>query len=241
MRVLPVLDVLNGHVVRGIAGRREEYRPIQSILTNSTEPLAVADAVRKHFGLTEFYLADLDSILGEPPAAALYEELRAAGCRLWVDSGIRQFRDAAPVAATGVEVVVAGLETLVGPDVLRQLCAEYGSERVAFSLDLREGQPLGDYTAWRSASAEEIAAEAVDAGVRRIILLDLARVGTGLGTGTESILTRLTRRYLGVDWIVGGGVREAADLRRLKEAGAAAVLIASALHDGRLRREDLNV
>ena len=34
--------------------------------------------------------------------------------------------------------------------------------------------------------------------------------------------------------LVGGGVRGVEDLRRLKRSGASAVLVASALHDGRL-------
>ena len=36
-----------------------------------------------------------------------------------------------------------------------------------------------------------------------------------------------------------GGVRDAADLRSLTDAGAAGVLIASALHDGRIGRKEL--
>ena len=70
MRVLPVLDVLKGHVVRGVAGRRQEYRPIQSRLASSSQPLAIAGGFRRHFGLTEFYLADLDAILGGPPSCS---------------------------------------------------------------------------------------------------------------------------------------------------------------------------
>ena len=41
MRIIPVLDVLGGCVVRGVGGRRDEYRPIVSKLCNSREPPAV--------------------------------------------------------------------------------------------------------------------------------------------------------------------------------------------------------
>ena len=37
----------------------------------------------------------------------------------------------------------------------------------------------------------------------------------------------------------GGGVRDLADLGRLRQCGVAGVLVASALHDGRLRPEQL--
>jgi uncharacterized protein related to proFAR isomerase len=42
-----------------------------------------------------------------------------------------------------------------------------------------------------------------------------------------------------VEIIAGGGVRGIEDLRRLKKKGIRGVLLASALHDGILRRKDL--
>jgi uncharacterized protein related to proFAR isomerase len=42
-----------------------------------------------------------------------------------------------------------------------------------------------------------------------------------------------------VDLIAGGGVRGLDDLKALADAGCDAALVASALHDGRLSREDI--
>jgi phosphoribosylformimino-5-aminoimidazole carboxamide ribotide isomerase len=39
--------------------------------------------------------------------------------------------------------------------------------------------------------------------------------------------------------VTGGGVRDIADLTRLVELGVQGVLVASALHDGRITREDV--
>ena len=72
-------------------------------------------------------------------------------------------------------------------------------------------------------------------GVRALIVLDLARVGTGTGTGTEPLLRAIRDEFPGVDLIAGGGVRTWADVDRLSEAGASGVLVASAIHDGTLR------
>ena len=47
MTVLPVLDVLEGVVVRGVAGQRAEYRPLRSRLVESAVPLDVARALRE--------------------------------------------------------------------------------------------------------------------------------------------------------------------------------------------------
>jgi phosphoribosylformimino-5-aminoimidazole carboxamide ribotide isomerase len=239
VRVIPVLDLKGGVVVRGVGGRREEYRPVVSTLTDSARPADVARAFRDRLGLSEFYLADLDAIAGGRPALELYRTLAAEGFRLWVDAGVRDAPDAAPLAEAGVARVVAGLETLAGPDVLSRLCEAMGAARVVFSLDLKGGEPLGDAAAWGTADPCGIAAAAIDRGVRHLIVLDLARVGVSAGTGTEALCGRIARGHPGVEVIAGGGVRDLADLVRLGRSGVRGALMASALHDGRLSRADL--
>jgi phosphoribosylformimino-5-aminoimidazole carboxamide ribotide isomerase len=240
MRVIPVLDLMAGQVVRGVGGRRREYRPVVSRLTPSCWPVDVAEAFRAHFRLNDLYLADLDAIAGAPPDLRTYAALRQRGFRLWVDAGVRDAATVAPLADADIEGIVAGLETVAGPAAMAEVCREFG-ERVIFSLDLKGGVPLGDGAAWDNADAWGIAGRAVAAGVRRLITLDLARVGEGGGTGTEDLCRRLAAAYPAVEVAAGGGVRGVDDLRRLKECGVTAALVASALHDGRLRAEELPV
>src|SRR5438270_9099039 len=83
MRVIPVLDLKDGEVVRGIAGRRQEYRPIRSRLCDSSRPVDVAGAFRERLNLRDVYLADLNAIAGEPPALKTYAEILALALRLW--------------------------------------------------------------------------------------------------------------------------------------------------------------
>jgi phosphoribosylformimino-5-aminoimidazole carboxamide ribotide isomerase len=234
MQILPVLDLLKGQVVRGIGGRRDEYRPIVSRLTSSSDPLDVAQALRSYFGFTELYLADLDAILGQPPACAIYEALPQAGFHLWVDAGIRQASDAETLDKAKVKTIVAGLETLAGPEVLADLLAKYGSERIVFSLDLKAGCVLGVQDAWISANPEEIAAQAYALGVRRLLVLDLANVGGGKGTGTLALCRKLSKTYPQMRLTAGGGIAGMEDVRELAACGVETVLVASALHDGRI-------
>jgi phosphoribosylformimino-5-aminoimidazole carboxamide ribotide isomerase len=237
MRIIPVLDVMGGVVVRAVGGRRREYRPVVSRLTPSCFPLTVACAFAEHFGLTELYLADLDAVGGARPGWDIYAALHAAGCRLWVDAGVRRPEDARQLARAGVETVVVGLETVAGPDALGEIVSELGA-RVVFSLDLRDGNPLGAGTGW-AADAASIAAQAAGLGVRRLLVLDLARVGGGAGTGTDAMCARLATTYPDVEVSAGGGVRDLADLRRLRGCGVRAALVASALHDGVMTAAEL--
>jgi len=234
MQIVPVLDMKGGFVVRGVAGRRSEYRPVVSRLTPSCKPLDVARAFRLHFGLTTLYVADLDAIGGAEPALPVYTDLMRDGFRLWIDAGVRRMDRVRLLADAGFGVVV-GLET-AAPAVLAEACAAF-DPRILFSLDMKEGEPLGDAEAWGAADARAVAEKAVTLGVRRLIVLDLARVGVNGGVGTEGLCAALAQGHADVELIAGGGVRGPEDLRRLATCGVRAALVASALHDGRLRRE----
>jgi phosphoribosylformimino-5-aminoimidazole carboxamide ribotide isomerase len=227
---------MHGLVVRGIAGQRDQYRPIVSTLTNSAQPLDVANALHDRFGFDDLYVADLDAIGGASPAFAILDEIAAARFSLWVDIGIRTANNVSPFAARSSMSAVVGLETVQGPDVLKEICARL-TPRVVFSLDLKNGQPLGDLAAWGTSDPLAIAQHAIAAGVGRLLVLDLAHVGVGAGTGTDGLCKRLRREHPQLEIATGGGVRGPDDVRRLHAAGVDYVLVASALHDGRLTPE----
>jgi len=239
MRVIPVLDVMGGVVVRGVAGRRSEYRPIQSGIVDSCEPLAIAKAFRERFGLTTLYLADLDAIGGGAPALATYRELRAHGFQLWIDAGVSEPGRASAVIEHGRGDVVIGMETVASPALVNELAVQF-ADRAIFSLDLRGDTPLGDLRPWRENDPRALAVWAMAKGIRRLLVLDLSRVGVDRGIGTENLCGHLATHYPGVAVYAGGGVRDRDDLHALERLGVRAVLVASALHDGRLTRADLD-
>lgn len=232
MAILPVLDLMRGQIVRGVGGRRDEYRPIVSNLCASAEPLAVAHAFCVEFGFREFYLADLDAIQHGAPNVAIHKNLVDADYRLWIDAG------ATVIDVPNVSAIV-GLETLQDPDELSHIVQRVGSERVVFSLDLKDGQPKVACAAWRNLSPWEIAKRVINEGVRRLIVLDLAQVGMGEGVGTEDLCRRLKYAHSEIELTAGGGVRSMTDVRRLHSIGVDFVLVASALHDGRITPDDV--
>jgi len=234
MRLVGVIDLMGGAVVRAIAGRREAYRPIVSPLGPASAPDAIAGALLS-LGVGELYVADLDAIAGAEPAWAALGALQEFAVPLWVDAGVREASRATQLARLGVARVVVGLESVPDPETLARLVDDLG-DRVVFSLDLREGVPLGG---WPSPDPFAIAGQAIRLGVRRVLVLDLARVGVRGGPGTDTLCARLVTAHPGVEVSAGGGIRGRADLERLRSVGVAAALVASALHDGHLRREDL--
>jgi phosphoribosylformimino-5-aminoimidazole carboxamide ribotide isomerase len=239
MQILPVIDLLGGVVVRGIAGRRAEYRPIVSRLVDRPDPLEIARAFRRELGLDTLYVADLDAILHGCPNWDVYRGLADEGFSLWIDAGLRDVLLAEKLLVAGAGTVIAGLETCSGPELLEALCASIGAERLAFSLDLHAGRPLGELSSWETSDPREITARGIAAGIRRLIVLDLAHVGANTGVATIELCRQLRTRHPHLELITGGGVRAAGDLADASGWGVDGILIASALHDGRLTRQDL--
>jgi phosphoribosylformimino-5-aminoimidazole carboxamide ribotide isomerase len=238
-RLVPVLDVKGGVVVRAVAGRREGYRPVVSTLTTSTEPAAVAAALRAAAGTTELYVADLDAITGGGRVSpAVAELLDGATGPVWLDAGFGPRHDVIDLPASPHLRPVVGFETCRTPDFLRDFTFSPCSQTLGFSIDLRGGELVGNWGAWGVGDRRDalgVARVAIGLGVRTLIVLDLARVGTGTGSGTEELLAAIRSEFPRVELIAGGGVRTWDDVDRLGALGADGVLVASALHDGALK------
>lgn len=238
MDVLPVLDLLNGIVVRGIAGRRSEYQPLRTCLTSSIQPLDVARALRTSFGFGRLYIADLDAILHHRPNWDVYRRLIDDGFQLQIDAGIQNVEQSQSVRQIGAEPII-GLESCPNPTVLIDVVGATQGE-LTFSLDLMNGHPLlsNDATGWSNVPGE-IVRQAVSSGIQRMIVLDLADVGTSRGTKTVDLCRSILAEFPDLKLTCGGGVRGPDDLRNLTRIGVVSVLVASALHDGRLSSVDL--
>jgi phosphoribosylformimino-5-aminoimidazole carboxamide ribotide isomerase len=248
VRVIPVIDLMNGQVVRGVAGRRSEYRPIDSRIAADAQPATVARALVEHFGFDTVYAADLDAIVHGQPNVDEWKQISDAGLRLWLDAGV-----GTPQAAVAFEkqlksivtnpTIVVGLESLITPTIVMDLAGEmairFRATSFAFSLDLQNGRPLTRIDWWKDMPPIEIAHWLMKFGVRRLIVLDLADVGVGGGTRTLELCREIRRKFPAIELIAGGGVRGIEDLKRLADAGCDAALVASALHDGRLTREEI--
>jgi phosphoribosylformimino-5-aminoimidazole carboxamide ribotide isomerase len=240
VQVIPVIDLKGGEVVRGVGGRREEYRAVQTRLTEDTTPGGIARAFVERFGFREAYVADLDAIAGAEPNWSALESIGRAGLRLWVDAGVADAGRAGKLAAyrnAPLGTVIVGLESLDSPRCLNEIVQTVGSDRAAFSLDLKDGRPLVKASLWRDQRPEAIAEAVLAVGIRRLIVLDLSHVGEDRGVGGAELCHRLHRQFPDVELIGGGGVRRVDDARVLARCGCRAVLIASALHDGRLTPE----
>jgi phosphoribosylformimino-5-aminoimidazole carboxamide ribotide isomerase len=253
MQVIPVLDLLDGFAVRAVRGERTRYRPIESSLCASSEPLAIAHALLAATGARTLYVADLGAILQQGDHASHLAALLDAldrqdqaprhvsghGVEIWLDAGFTDFPSMQTLfdridsirRIHGIQpphratlVPVFGTETLHAPHALHEAVA--AGFAPVLSLDHRAGrlisepsagQPGPDTSWWPS----------------RVIVMTLDHVGSYEGPDLDTFAA--IRARAGDRELIGaGGIRHAADLSAAAHSGAAAWLVASALHDRRL-------
>ncbi len=239
MRIFPVIDILNGSAVHAVGGHRQLYRPVQSVITDSSEPCRLLRAMQKRLRIAHCYVADIDAIQGRPLHREVLAEMKRTDVALTVDCGIQAHSDIEPLLELGIDRIVVGSETVCGPDVIRGLSNSGHAARLVFSIDMRDGALLTPYAAWRELSALEVALQVAEFGITQFIVLDLAAIGTGRGVPSLALCRELRSHIPRAGIIAGGGVRTLSDLCRLEEAGADGALVATAFHNGSLTAEDL--
>ncbi len=237
MKIVPVIDILNGIAVHAIRGERRRYRPLRSVLCRSVDPLDMV-LTFESLGFNSLYLADLDAILGKSTNLALYQQIRTeTNLDFMVDAGITEVTEAEKLLKAGVSKIVIGTETLRGLDFVNQAVKSFGENRVVVSIDLKRGEVMSVSESIKFINPVSLAQTLEKIGIRQIILLDLDRVGTERGANVQ-VLEDIFKKT-DVKVLVGGGIRNLQDLEELRNLGVFGALVATALHKGKLKVEEL--
>jgi phosphoribosylformimino-5-aminoimidazole carboxamide ribotide isomerase len=237
VKIIPVIDVLEGRVVHAVRGRRKEYQPLKSNLCASTNPVDVAAAL-KALGFGELYVADLDAITRGQANFSIFKNIAdKTGFELMVDAGIDTLKKAESVLESHVSKVIIGTETLPSISLVAEAIRLFGNDRVVVSLDLMGERVISGFRLGALKDPVAFLREFQEAGVSQIIVLDLARVGSGEGVNVPFL--REVLRNMKANVYVGGGIRDIKDLVELKSVGVFGVLIATALHSGKISPEGL--
>jgi phosphoribosylformimino-5-aminoimidazole carboxamide ribotide isomerase len=232
VRVIPVLDLKGGQAVHAIRGQREGYGPVRSVLAASADPLDLGRGLVTRLGARECYVADLDAIAGLADHGPVIRALAGLGLGVWLDAGIATAAEAERARGLGVARIIIGTETLRDPRELSAIVESLdGRASCVLSLDLRDGRLLGGGPEVTQLGLGALVALAWKAGIRSFIVLDLARVGSGEGPQLGAA-RELRRGFPEAELVIGGGVRDSADLSALADEGFQAALVATALHRG---------
>jgi phosphoribosylformimino-5-aminoimidazole carboxamide ribotide isomerase len=222
--IIPVVDLKRGLVVRARAGDRQAYSPIVTPLSPAPDPAAVIEGLLRAWRpARQVYIADLDAIQGigghSEQVSAIAK--RFPGIELWIDAGFASDQQIEDYRLPATARVVLGTESQRDDTLVRRL-----AHSAILSIDSRDGTLLGPRSLHENARLWPFT----------VIVMTLARVGMGAGPDLAQ-LGEVIRRAGGRTVVAAGGVRDWSDCKALQSIGVSGALVASALHDGRLRRE----
>jgi phosphoribosylformimino-5-aminoimidazole carboxamide ribotide isomerase len=234
MRLIPVIDLLNGQAVHAIKGEREKYKPVKSVLCDTPDPVCVARAFRDRLGLNEIYIADLNAI--QDSRRTRHRDLIAnlahdERINIILDAGISNAEEAHSWLRLGIRNVVIGAETLRTMHALQEIPAGIDRNRLVFSLDMRAGKILSSCPELAAMSPIDALGNLQSAGWQEVILLDLNRIGSRKGID-RTLVIEARASFPRLKLLAGGGIANAEQLLDLQSLGIAGVLVATAFHRG---------
>jgi len=222
--VIPAVDVQDGEVVQLVAGERGTEK-------RYGEPRAAADQWLDQ-GAETLHLVDLDGAFeGERVNSAAFETIiDSADVDLQLGGGIRTAADAFELLDMGLDRVILGTAAVETPEIVGEISEQYPGT-VMVSLDAKDGEVVvSGWTESTGLDPAEAAGRYEDLGAGAILFTNVDVEGQLEGVDTE-LVSRVCEA-VEVPVVASGGVATINDVLALKKAGAAAVVVGTALYEG---------
>lgn len=234
MLIFPAIDLRHGRCVR----LRQGDPAAETVF--GADPAAMA----RHWadcGAPWLHVVNLDGALGDQGPDALnlrrLTELRAAvSLPIQFGGGLRTLDDVQRALDLGATRVVLGTAVVQQPELAAAAVQRFGAEAIVAGLDARAGRMATH--GWQTVSemhVHDLGRALRQAGLRRAVYTDIARDGM-LG-GVDADGAAELARQTGLRVIASGGVRDLADIRRLRALetqGVEGVIVGMAIYAGSL-------
>jgi len=228
--VIPAVDVQDGRVVQLVGGERGTGRTYG-------DPVDAAERW-VDAGARTLHLVDLDGAFeGERAnAEAIASVVDAVDIDTQLGGGIRTVEDAAGLLDAGVDRVILGTAAVENPDIVAEISDEHPGTALV-SLDAKDGEVVvSGWTEGTGLDPAEAAERYADLGAAGILFTDVDVEGQLEGVRTDPV--ERVVEAVDVPVVASGGVATLDDVRALKAAGAAAVVVGSALYEGQFTLEE---
>jgi phosphoribosylformimino-5-aminoimidazole carboxamide ribotide isomerase len=228
--VIPAIDILGGRCVRLWQGDFEQST------TYSDDPASLSVDFDRA-GAQRVHVVDLDAARGTGDNRPVIEALIAkSSLSVQVAGGIRSEEQVAAWLAAGATAVVMGTAAVREPALLAE-CAEKHGGQVMAALDIRNGKPA--VSGWLEIETMDVAdliARWNALPLAGVILTATDRDGTMSGPDLETLTRVRALSKLPIQY--SGGISSLEDVRLVREADVAAVILGRSLYEGRISLEE---
>ncbi|WP_303996474.1 1-(5-phosphoribosyl)-5-[(5-phosphoribosylamino)methylideneamino]imidazole-4-carboxamide isomerase [Megamonas hypermegale] len=231
MIIFPAIDIRGGKCVRLIKGDFNQ----ETVFSDRPEIMAKK---WQDEGGKYLHLVDLDGALaGKSQNLATVEMiLKTVDIPVELGGGIRTMENIKTVLDMGVSRVILGSVAVKNPQLVKDACKKYGSERIVVGIDAKDGIVAVDgWGVSGNVEAKELAKKMALGGVKHIIYTDISRDGTLSGVNAQA--TAEIARYSGVKVVASGGVSSIEDIKLLKQYeadGIEGVIVGKSIYTGSL-------
>lgn len=226
--IFPAIDLRAGKVVRLAQGDPSRQT------TYGDDPRQQAKQFKAE-GAEWLHVINLSGAFNEDAQANLkaLEGILSVGLKVEFGGGIRNEETVRVPLEMGAERVFLGTAAIQNPELVDWAIGRYGPARVAGDIGARDGQVM--VKGWQESTPLTVLDAGQhfrDQGVVWCVLTDVKRDGVGSGVDISSAVE--LQEKTGLQVVASGGVSTLEDVRRVKEAGLAGVIIGRALYEGKL-------
>jgi len=225
MLIIPAIDLKEGKCVRlwqGLKKRQTVY---------SDDPIQVAEEWIKK-GATRIHIVDLDGAFsGKPRHLKVVESIKKSfPVIIQYGGGIRNLKILEKVLEKGIDFAIIGTKAL-SSRFIKEAVANF-NQRIIVSIDCKnEKVAIKGWEVDTHIDAIQLSQNLADAGIKTLILTDIAKDGTLEGANISFIERFLKKVFC--DIMVAGGISSLEDIKKIKKLQAKnlkGVIIGKALY-----------
>ena len=226
--IMPCLDMQNGRVVKGV-----HFVDIR----DAGDPVQCARAYCEA-GADELALLDITATVeGRRTMIDVVARVaQAATVPFTVGGGIADVASAAAVLNAGADKVSVSSAGFRRPEVIAEMVAEFGSDKVTIAIDVDQNPALpSGYEVYIDGGRTPTGADAVEWALKVDgfgvgVILPTSKAGDGAKTGYDLPVIRAMAQAVSAQIVASGGAGELAHFYDAVEAGASVLLAASVFH-----------
>ena len=234
MRLIPAIDLINGHCVRLTKGDYSTQK------VYNENPLEVAKQLEAH-GIQFLHLVDLDGAKNQHIVNYRILEQIATQTNLKIDfgGGLKSDEDLKIAFNSGANQITGGSIAVQNPEVFSRWLNDYGSDKIILGADVTNEKIA--INGWQEESQESLIPFVntyQKKGIEYVICTDISKDGMLQGPAFklyETILSKVT----GIKLIASGGISHIEELPKLAQMGCEGVIIGKAIYENRITLKQL--
>ncbi len=233
-RIIPCLDVHDGHVTRGVQFGKAEAGELRNV----GDPVELAVRYNRQ-GADEMVFFDITASAHGRRTMVEVIQRTADRCfmPLTVGGGIRTIEDMGAMLKAGADKVSINSSALAEPELIAAGAEKYGSQCIVVSIDAKRNEP-GRWSVFSHGGRKDTGIDALEwaervvrNGAGEIVLNSIDADGTRAGYDLE--ITRAVSEAVAVPVVASGGAGNLQHMAEVLLQGKAdAVLAASVFHFG---------